>query len=517
MATKQREPLSRVDAAWLRMDDPTNLMVITSLLIFDTPLNFAQLAEAVEERILRFKRFRQRVDCFGPASESPHWVDDPTFHLKAHLHRVALPSPGDQVALEALVSDLMSTSLDFTKPPWQIHLIENYGSGCALVIRTHHAVGDGVALTHVLLNLTDSPPASALVNFDLPQPKPAEELTRSVKTVLNTALLAGETALREMRLMLNEPYRAIERANQGANIYGAAQKLLQMEPDPSTILKGPLGVTKKAVWSAPIPLPVVKAAGKATGATVNDIMLSAVAGALRRYLLRRGPLPKELEIRAVVPVNLRPLSSASALGNRFGLIFVPLPVGIADAGRRLMEIQARMYQIKESHEAEITYGILNSVGVTPPEVAQRTIALFGSKATAVATNVRGPEEPLRLLGREITQLMFWVPQAGRLGIGISFLSYGGNVVLGLATDAGLVPDPETIAAAFGEEIALLGRRDEPEPVLDDCAEEPSPEVPEASPAPAATRRHRRAAPVPQFDTPDIDQVLDEQHAITNGH
>src|SRR5215207_4752214 len=159
MPAKRSERLSRIDTAWLRMEDPTNLMMVTGLLVFDQPLNFARLRQTVEQRLLCFDRFHQQV---VDADGTPHWRDDPHFTINAHLHRIALPAPHDQAALQDLVSTLMSTPLDLTKSPWQFHLIEQYGAGCVLLTRLHHCIADGIALMGVLLSLTDAtaePPA----------------------------------------------------------------------------------------------------------------------------------------------------------------------------------------------------------------------------------------------------------------------------------------------------------------------------------------------------------------------
>src|SRR5215212_7030185 len=153
MPAKRSERLSRVDTAWMRMEDPTNLMMVTGLLVFDQPLNFARLQQTIEQRLLSFDRFHQKV---VNASGTPHWQADPHFTIRAHLHRIALPAPHDQAALQDLVSTLMSTPLDLSKSPWQFHLIEQYGAGCVLLTRLHHCIADGIALMGVLLSLTDA-------------------------------------------------------------------------------------------------------------------------------------------------------------------------------------------------------------------------------------------------------------------------------------------------------------------------------------------------------------------------
>src|SRR5687768_2246348 len=137
MVGKRAERLSNVDTAWLRMEDPTNLMMVTGILVFDQPLSYERLRAVIEQRLLSYERFRQRVVTTGGVSR---WELDPHFTLGAHLHRIGLPAPGDQATLQELVSDIMSTPLDLSKSPWQLHLIEGYGEGSVLLSRLHHCI-----------------------------------------------------------------------------------------------------------------------------------------------------------------------------------------------------------------------------------------------------------------------------------------------------------------------------------------------------------------------------------------
>lgn len=450
------EVLSNVDAAWLRMEHPTNLMTVSGVLIFDEPIEFARLRALLEQRLLQFERFRQRVvDPKLPWSR-PHWETDSSFDVSAHVHRIALPAPGDQATLEALVSDFMSMPLDFSKPLWQFHLIENYGNGCVVLGRLHHCIADGIAMVRVLLSLTDDAPDTAWVE---PGNKPRG---RRAATILDQAAAAlGQTARAVNSLVaegvetLRHPERALDLAKLGVSGTAALGKLLLMAPDPQTVFKGKLGVAKRAAWSTPLPLDDVKAIGRAVGGTVNDVLLTAVTGALRRYLLGRGEPVAGVEFRAVVPVNLRSSEGPIELGNRFGLVFVALPIGHDDPIDRLCALKERMEEIKGSPEAVVAFGILNAIGVVPTEVEEQIVKMFGGKATAVMTNVPGPRQTIYLAGKPIRSLMFWVPQSGRLGLGVSIMSYAGTVTLGIATDAALVPDPEMIIAGFHAEFEQL--------------------------------------------------------------
>jgi WS/DGAT/MGAT family acyltransferase len=441
-----RNRLSPVDTAWLRMEHPTNLMMISGIFMFDEPVELSALHEVIEKRLLIFRRFRQKVIQSPWGLMTPHWADDPHFDIDNHVHRIALPAPGDQTALQALTNDLMSTPLDFGKPLWQVHLVENYGQGCALICRLHHCIADGIALMRVLLSLTDDPGSD--------RDEPGDETTSPVKTAKSGLQIDRRLISSGLEMLLDEKrrHKALKMGTEG--VFSLANLLL-LPPDPPTPLKGGLGVQKRCAWSLPIPLADVKAIGRVTDSTVNDVLLTAVSGALGRYLRSRGHSVGGLNIRAVVPVNLRPLDGPIKLGNAFGLVFLSLPVGIEDPLDRLYELKRRMDEIKGTPEPLVTFAILNAMGAAGPQVEDIVASIFEKKATTVMTNVPGPREVRYMAGKPIKGIMFWVPQSGRLGLGVSILSYAGDVLVGIASDAGLIPDPESIVEATHVEVDSL--------------------------------------------------------------
>lgn len=455
-------PFSNVDTAWLQMEDPTNLMMITGILLLDRPVDFARLRQTIEYRLLPLSRFRMRAVKSRIPLQLPRWETDPHFNLNYHLHRIALPSPGDQTALQEVISNFMSMGLDFSRPLWQFHLIENVGSGCALLGRIHHSIGDGTALVAVMLSLMDMHPDMPLKP---PPPKEANDQSwNPLAAFWQPTLAAWKRSQKAANAIWSEgvealfnPARAVELTGKAAKGAATLGKVLLMPPDPPTLFKGKLGVQKRAAWSRPLPLADIKAIGQVMDAKVNDVLLTAMTGGLRRYMIQRGDLVDGLDFRAAVPVNLRPMERALELGNEFALVFLPLPVGIEDPHDRLLTLKKRMDAIKDSPEALITFGILNLLGMSPQQIADQIVVLFGAKATAVMTNVPGPRMTLYLAGAAVDNMMFWVPQSGRLGLGVSIISYDGQVTLGVATDAGLVPNPEAIIEGFHAEYeALMG-------------------------------------------------------------
>jgi len=185
------------------------------------------------------------------------------------------------------------------------------------------------------------------------------------------------------------------------------------------------------------------------------VLLTGVCGALRRYVEIRGGDIEGLDIRAVIPVNLRPEDAVGELGNKFGLVFLSLPIGIVPWRERLRELKRRMDALKTSSEAVVSFAVLNALGMASAEVESMAVSILGKKATAVMTNVPGPRQEIYMAGKAIRSMMFWVPQSARLGLGVSILSYAGQVRLGVATDAGLIPDPMTIIDAFQDEMGYM--------------------------------------------------------------
>lgn len=424
----RREPMNAVDAAWLQMEEPVNSMTITGVLAFEERLDFAELRRIVQERLVRHERFRASPVGSGSLGR-PAWIHAEWVDLDYHLVRVSLPGAGEKQELQGFVSQLMATQLDLHRPLWRLYYVDNFRYGSAIVARVHHCVGDGMSLVRVLLGLADN-------GADVGSLTPQAVGRANTKTVIESTSPTSPLSV-------------------ATSVVATLWRLLARRRDPSTRVKGPLVVAKRCAWSQPLPLEDVKAIGKRLDATVNDVLVSAVAGALRLYLAEKGDDLDGLRLRAVVPVNLRPLDDLDRLGNRFGLVFLPLPVGEANPIARLETVKRRMNRIKRSPEAFVTFALLRLIGFTGPGFVSWAINLFGTKASAVLTNVPGPREALRLAGKVVDGLMFWVPQSGHLGLGVSILSYRGGVRVGIAGDAALLPDPEVLVEAYSRALDEL--------------------------------------------------------------
>ena len=455
----KREKMSAVDTAWLRMDRPHNLMMISGVLMFRDKLSLARLRKVVTERFLVFRRFGQRP---VETAAGAFWETDPDFDLDQQIVRLELPGRAGRRELQAFISQLACTPLDPSRPMWQFHLIDNYTGGSALVMRMHHSYADGIALVRVMLSMTDAtahgPPA---MPFE-PQPRrrrdPEDALSHllaPLSGVMSAARSIGATLIEKGAEIWDDPAKAVALAGQGTAITAELAKLALMPQDSPTRFKGKPSIGKRVAWADPLPLTEVKAIGKALGASVNDVLLSCVAGALRGYLVDKGEDVAGVMVRALVPINLRPMEKAYKLGNQFGVVFLELPIGIENPVERLYAVRANMAALKGSFQPLLTLGLLAAAGAGPKMLQDQLVTVLARNATAVMTNVPGPQQPLYLAGSKIERFLFWVPQSGDIGMGVSILSYNDEVQFGLITDRRLCPDPERVIARFAPEFEKL--------------------------------------------------------------
>ncbi len=456
----KRHPISKVDTAWLRMEQPTNLMMITGVIGLGRDIDFSRLVDTIALRFLAFPRFRHKA---VTTSRGSFWEFDEDFDILAHVRRAALPGAADKAELQEYVSELASTPLDQSKPLWQFHLVENYEEGPVLVSRIHHCYADGIALIQVMLSLTDPSPeprpsassASSWKSRRAAESNIFKRFLEPAREGIGAATHWGQKIVEEAMGLLKDPEQVGFYAGEAADIAEELGTALTLSDDPQTRFRGRLGVRKRVAWTQPLPLHEVKAVGRALGCTVNDVLIASATGALHNYLISCGEDPTGLEIRATVPVNLRPLEHAKNLGNHFGLVFLPLPIGEDNPLKRLILVHEYMEDLKQSRQAAVAFGLLAALGMGPQALQKPMLDMMSRKASTVLTNVPGPRSSLYLAGTEIQEMMFWVPQNGTIGMGISILSYNNQVFMGLITDRRLVPDPEAIIGRFQHEFEKL--------------------------------------------------------------
>jgi diacylglycerol O-acyltransferase / wax synthase len=486
VAEAQR-PMSAQDALWLTMDRPNNLMVIDGVMIVDAEPDWDAVMAATTERVIdRFPVFRSRA---LHGEDGWVWQEDPAFHLDRHIRRVQLPEPAGMTELERYVSEQRARPLDRDRPLWDIALVEKVGlddgaSGAALVCRFHHAIADGVRLTQVMLSLCDTtdPHVAAMVARQRTSTGPrdiatgiasatgeaiadaakalvrgATSLTRDTRQALETgAEIWGEVLRSPGRLV--DAFETMGLDNRFANTTASVAKLALRGTTVRTVWSGTPGPRKTVAWSPCMSLDDVKMVGRRHDASVNDVLLTAVAGGLRRYLLARGA-DDVAEVEWMVPVNLVPIAEnlPEDLGNFFALVMAVLPLDPADPVERLRHTRARMDRIKRSEEPIITFGVQRGISAAPRPVSTALTDFFANKAVGVLTNVPGPRAPLTFAGVGVRQVIGFAPSSGNQPMTCTVFSYAGTVTIGFATDSGLVPDPaELVEGTIAELAALVG-------------------------------------------------------------
>lgn len=445
-----RERMSAVDTAWLRMDSERNLMMIVGVYEFDDVLDEARLRELLQTRLLTHRRFRSRVvrDLAGYC-----WEECDDFDLDDHLVRRALPRGRKDSDLKDLVGKLASTPLDASKPLWHMQLVDRRDGSQALVVRIHHCIADGIALIGVLLKLTTGQDRESAI---APSLRP---LTAAATKALDAAGDAARRILRGYGAMLDTRAAlagtAMHYATIATRIARDAAAIALMPSDDATSLKGTPSGAKVVAWNEPLALDDIKAVCRALGCSVNDVLLACVAGAVRAHLLDRGERADGCELRAMVPVNLRDPRDWQHLGNKFGLVPLLLPVGMDNPIARVHEVRRRMQALKTGYTAVLSMGLLGAAGIAPQMLQTQALGFLTRKASAVMTNVPGPSNALTLAGARVKRLMFWVPQSGDIGVGVSILSYNGGVQFGLITDRAVCAEPQKIIDRFEPEFEKL--------------------------------------------------------------
>jgi diacylglycerol O-acyltransferase len=409
--------MSAADAAWLGLDRPEHLMVVTAVLRLGSRVELEPLRELVHTRLVStYPTLRMRVALSRVPLGRPAWRPDRGFDLARHVRSVDLGDGADDTALMRYVGGLMAQPLDLDHAPWSLTLVQLPGHS-AVVARLHHCVADGIALAGALLSLVEGSD---------PAPRPAR---------------------------VGRSHRPGVLAVLGAAARTVSSVLLGRRDGPGP-LRGTASVGRRAAWTTPQDLDRVKAVARRLEVSVNDVLLAAVAGGLRRWLLDDGGHPADL--RVMVPVDLRSGHQPPAeLGNRFGIVFVPLPVGTASAAERVAAVRAATTRAKRSAVAPASYLLLGLVGHLPHWGQGLAAGLLSRVATVIVTNVPGPRTPLTLAGVPLTSVVFWVPHVGRIGVGVSIFSYAGTVTIGVATNASLGIDPGELVAAVEEELRVL--------------------------------------------------------------
>ncbi len=462
MAQGHLDRLSSIDAGFLHMEEDGAHMHIGALGVFEGPAPSIEAFRAhIDARLPRLPRYRQRIQQMPLGTGRPLWVEDMTFRLEFHVRHTALPSPGSERELLNLVDRVVGQRLDRTKPLWEMWLVEGLDQPTepgrwAIISKTHHAMVDGVSgvdLMTVLFDIerdvTDKVPPAWTPQLT---PGAVQLLAAGTQGLVRNVLELGKGGLG----MALHPQDAV-RSTLGAVAALAETAKPLVDSAPKTPLNTKPGPHRLVaiVDTALADYKKVKAASG--GATVNDVVLTAVAGALGRFLTDRGMDTRELSLRACVPVSLRSEAKRGALGNEIAIMTVPLPVGMTDPRARLASVRASMEHLKSSKQAEGAKVLTSLENALPPAMLARASRLgFSSRLyNLLVTNVPGPQIPIYLLGRQLEELVPLAFLAPEHTLAIGIISYHGHVTYGLIADADNVPDLEVLAGYLRESLAEL--------------------------------------------------------------
>jgi diacylglycerol O-acyltransferase len=444
MAQEHGDRLTAVDASFLAQEVENAHMHVGAVLIFEgPPPDYEDFCNQIRSRLHLVPRYRHKL-AFPPLETGrPLWVDDPNFNLQYHVRHTALPAPGSEEQLRALAARVHSQRLDRSKPLWETWLVQGLEENrFALISKTHHALVDGISgvdLATVLFDVEPVPkPAPHEGEPWVPQPEPsgAQLAARGIKGLVRTPFELGARALGAAA----HPQRSLEVAREAIEGVGEVA-WAGLNPAPETPLNVPIGPHRRFVF-ARNELSDFKLVKDALGGTVNDVVLTVVAGALRQWLRSRGVRTEGMELRALVPVSIRAQDQHHQLGNRIAAMRGPLPVYVEDPVARLAVVREAMDGLKDSKQAVGAEVLAGLQGFAPPTIlAQASRINFSTRLfNLIVTNVPGPQFPLYLLGRELLDLfpVAFLPRDHALAIAI--MSYNGGIDFGLLGDYDAMPD-----------------------------------------------------------------------------
>jgi diacylglycerol O-acyltransferase / wax synthase len=439
---KDAERMSAVDRAWLEMDEPNNPMVVNAVLELSRIGDPQALLRQVVERLLQYRRFCQYAD---RSVEPPVWRDAGDLSMSYHLRIFQLNEDAPEHDLAHAVACEVERGLDPELPLWQLTLFLRDDGRATVLFRAHHALADGVALVGVLMRCTDGQalPLRAVARLSDP------------RRLLNTA----RSRLRWLRRLAFSRARReafIEaRLREGRESALAVGRVLTLPDDNPACLRRALSGRRHVAWTAALPLAPIKARAKRLGVKLNDLFLAALAGAIGSHLAAaHGGQACGSNLRISIPVNLRQPVDGE-LGNCFGLVLLDLPLDTDDWRDRLRLVSARMAALKQSPEARATLLGLSAAGHLPVAWEKALIGFLAGKSAAVVSNLPGPRSALSIAGTRIDKLVFWPPQTGGIGVGISLFSYNGSLTVGVSADRALIEDPQDLLARFEDELARM--------------------------------------------------------------
>jgi WS/DGAT/MGAT family acyltransferase len=456
--------LSPADAAWLYSEWEKNNQTVSSLMWLDREIDPDAFTTIVQERIIdKYPTFSQRLRPSRNPLYLPHWEDDPDFDIGHHVEVLQLGT-GTKDELRALVSEQRSQLLDRDRPLWKMYVIQGYrGDTTAIHSRIQHSIADGWALVRLVLSLCDDhETVERPTTVDKPRRRKRDLVGKAAAPVVDIARNPVDFVQDTLSVALY-PKRFIEF---GSDVLGVAEDTAEasknaveflLAPRPGkTILHGEVSGEKQVDWIEPVDLQPIKDIGRATGTTVNDVLLAVLTNALRKYLVEKDALTVD-DLFTAVPISLRRPDAdlPRTLGNRFGLIPVLLPVSIEDPVEQLQEISRRLDDLKESQMPIVSFGLISVSSLMTADVERALHKYTQEHSIGVTTNVPGPRHPIYVAGGKVLGSWGMGGLSGNMNLSFGIYSLNGELNFSVHSDTGITDDPERILDFFLESIEGL--------------------------------------------------------------
>ncbi|MEX0811274.1 MAG: WS/DGAT domain-containing protein [Chitinophagales bacterium] len=447
------KPLKKIDRIMWDADDPVNPNSICGMMTFKKRLNRKKSLEVIGNCLMDYERF---TSCIVLKKNLPHWRKIKDFKIENHVQFIRLNKGQGYKFLQREVSELMSRALDTEAPLWDARIYEYHQGGSAIVFRLHHAIADGAALINVLFSLTGS---SAKASLELSRRRKRFSFNNlPIVKDFQKFLHNSEAVLNEAKNLWQHPENIRERLMQSYEVAKDTSNILTEDDVSGSFYKGAFSENKLAAWSQPFELTDIKNLGKKYDASVNDVLLALMAGAVRKHLLKHKQAV-EKGMRIVIPVNLRNKTDDVKLHNEIGMISLELPIHLSTFLKRLQFINEKTTLLKKSPEPFLLSKLMENAADYLPKIAKNAFLKFiSTKISASITNVPGPPKPVYFAGQKIEDIYCWIPHTAVLGAGLSLISYNGKVSCGMVIDQNMADDPDYLIKAFEGELDRAVKR-----------------------------------------------------------
>ena len=448
------EHLTALDASFLEVEDsdPHVSLAVGGVSIIEGPgPSYDEFVSAFADRASTIPRCGQVLRTHPLDLGPPEWVDDPHFDISRHLHRLALPHPGEDAELFEMIATVMERRLDRERPLWECYIIEGLSDNrWAVLTKIHHCISDGIATAQMLAAFSDDDRGTGTYATDIRGARePARRGLSLPKISLNPVSWVSGIARSALAAAVRAEHLAVGAAELTASL---------LNPAPESSLSGRV-TTLRRFCVARVPLADLQEVGRAFGVTLNDVALAAITDSYRRVLLDRGERPGHNSLRTLVPVSVRTVNNFNITDNQVSAMLPLLPVDEADPVRQLELVHSRLAHAKASGQTEGGSAVIGAAKNVPfafSAWAIRALTRLPQRAVvALATNVPGPRSQQRLLGRRVLEILPIPPIALRLRTGIAMLSYADTFVFGITADYETAPDIDALAAGIENGVAQL--------------------------------------------------------------